>query len=116
MDVTRSATWLEKSLALALRERLSELMPLLHVRRGRGQRTLRHADHLRADADASLVQRLDRDLVPLTHRAQHVCRGHLDSVEDELRGARGADAELVLLLAHGEPLELPLDDERRDPL
>ena len=43
---------------------------------------LRDADHLRADADAALVQRLDRDLVALADRAEHVLVGHLAVIEE----------------------------------
>ena len=80
------------------------------------KRALRDADHLRADADASLVQRLDRDLVALSDRPEHVLGGNYDVVEDELRRARGADAELVFLLPDGEAREAALDDERGDAL
>ena len=102
--------------ALKIGELLSELRALLHVF-GRGvQRARGDADHLRADADASFVQRLDRDLVALADGAEHVRRGHFDVVENQLRRARRADAELVFLLADAESLEAALDDERRDAL
>ena len=102
--------------ALKFRQRLSELVPLLHVRRRRGERTLAHADHLRADADAPFVERFDRNLVALSNGAQDVLRRDFDTVEDELRGARRADAELVLLLANGESREAAFDDESGNAL
>ena len=57
---------------LELGDRLAELLPLLDVRDGVIERALRQADHLRADADAPFVQRLDRDLVALADLAEHV--------------------------------------------
>ena len=36
------------------------------------ERADRQAEHLRADADAAFVQRLDRDLVALADLAEHV--------------------------------------------
>src|ERR1035437_10746713 len=102
--------------ALEFRDGLSELLPLLHISESRAQRALRLAEHLRADPDAPVVERLDGDLVSLTHGAKHVLCGHFDAVEDQLRRARRANTELVLPLAHFEARKLPLDDERRDPL
>ena len=78
------------------------------------ERALRQAEHLRADADAALVERLDRDLVALADLAEHVGRGHDAVVEEQLAGAAGADAELVFLLADGEAGRAALDEERRD--
>src|SRR3712207_8826587 len=49
-------------------------------------------------------------------RAEDVLLRHLDAVEDQLRRARRADAELVLLLADAEAGEVALDDEGCDPL
>ena len=63
------------------------------------ERALREADHLRADADAPFVQRLDRDLVALADLAEHVRARHAAVVEQQLAGAARADAELVFLLA-----------------
>ena len=95
---------------------LPNCLPLLGERDRRVERAARDADHLRADADAAGVERLDRDLVALADRAEHVLLRHLACVEEQFGGAAGADAELVLLLPHGESLEAALDNERRDPL
>ena len=78
------------------------------------ERALREADHLRADADASLVERLDRDLVALAWIAEHVGARHLAVLEDQLAGAAGANPELVFLLADREAGGPALDDERGD--
>ena len=43
----------------------------------RSQRTLRQADHLRRNADAALVERLNRDLVALANLTENVCLIHL---------------------------------------
>ena len=60
--------------ALELARALAELLALLHVCERGVERALRDADHLRADADASFVQRLDGDLVALADGAEHVFR------------------------------------------
>jgi len=78
--------------ALELGQRFAELRPLAHVVHGRIQRAPRDADHLRADANAPFVQRFDRNLVPLPNGAEDVRRRHDASIEDELSGARGANA------------------------
>ena len=78
------------------------------------ERALREADHLRADADAPFVERLDRDLVALAELAEHAGARHLAVLEDQLAGAAGADPELVFLLADGEAGRPALDEERRD--
>jgi hypothetical protein len=88
----------------------------VHVAHGVVEGALGRADHLRADADAALVEGLDGDLVALAHLAEHVLLGDLAVLEDQLAGARRADAELVLLLADGEALEAALDEEGRDAL
>src|SRR5205085_1066771 len=92
------------------------LLPLLHVLGRRGEGATGHADHLRADADASAVERIDRVLVALSRLADDVLRRHFDAIEDELRRARGADAHLVFLLADREAGKALLDDERGDAL
>ena len=66
------------------------------------ERALRETEHLRADADAPFVQRLDRDLVALADVAEHVGARHA-VLEDQLARAAGADAELVFLLADVNP-------------
>ena len=78
------------------------------------ERALREADHLRADADASFVQRLDRDLVALADLAEHVRARHAAVLEQQLARAARADAELVFLLADREPGEAALDEKRGD--
>src|SRR5690606_20384439 len=76
--------------------------------------TLREPEHLRADADASFVQRLDRDLVALADLAEHVLFRDAAVVHDQLDRRGRPDAELVLLLADTEAVRLPFDDESRD--
>jgi hypothetical protein len=72
------------------------------------------ADHLRADADAPFVQRLDGDLVALADLAEHVGARHAAILEQQLARAAGADAELVFLLADGEAGKAALDEKRGD--
>ena len=50
------------------------------------ERAAGDADHLRADADAPLVERLDGDLVALADLAEHVLLRHAAVFEDQLAG------------------------------
>ena len=99
--------------ALKLGDGFAELMALFHVGGGSLERARSHPDHLRANPDPAFVQRLDRDLVALPDRPEHVFLGHAAPIEDQLGGARRPDAQLVLLLADREAGEVPLDQERR---
>ena len=101
---------------LELADRLAELASFLRVIERGVKGAVRDADHLRADADAPAIQRVDGDLVALADRPEHVVVRHLDTVENQLRRARRANTELVLLLADAESSEPSLDDERRDTL
>src|SRR6185503_1299282 len=67
-----------------------------------------------ADADASLVQRLDRHLVALADLAEHIRGRYAAVLEDELARARRPDPELVFLLADREAGHAAFDQERRD--
>ena len=87
---------------LELGDRLAELLALLRVGDGVLERALGEADHLRADADAALVQRFDRDLVSLSDLAEDVGARHAAVLQDQLARAARADPELVLLLADRE--------------
>ena len=91
-------------------------MPLLGVMQTVVERALRDPDHLRADPDAALVERLDGDLVALAHLAEHVSLGHPAAFQHQLAGRGRPDAELVLLLADLEAREGALDQEARDAL
>src|SRR5690606_31797676 len=75
----------------------AELLALADVGERPLERPAREADHLAADADAPLVERLDRHLVAAADLAEHPVARHAHALEDQLAGARGADAELVLL-------------------
>ena len=81
-------------------DRLAELLALAHVRQRVIQRALSQPHHLRADADAPFVQRFDGHLVAFTHFTQHAGARHAAILQQQLAGAAGADAELVLFLAH----------------
>ena len=74
----------------------------------------RQAKHLRANADAAFVQRLNRDLVALANFAQHVLLGHAAVFQDQLAGAGSANAQLVFFFADGEAGKVLLDDECGD--
>ena len=72
--------------ALEVRDRLAELLPFLCVPYGMFERAGRQAEHLRADADASFVECLDRDLVTLAGFAEHVFLRHFAVFEDQFHG------------------------------
>ena len=95
-------------------DRLAELDALLGVIDRRFVCALRDAERLRRDADAAAVQRRHRDLEALTFLAEQVFLGHLDVVEDQLRGGRGADAHFVVMVAEGEAPPAFFDDKGRD--
>ena len=78
------------------------------------ERAARHAHHLRANADAPFIERLDRHLVALAHFAQHVGLGNAAIFQNQFARGRGADAELVLFLPHGESGRLCLHQKRGD--
>ena len=75
------------------------------------ERAARQADHLRANGDAALVQRLDGDLVAFAHLAQHVFLRHAAVVQDQFAGGGSAETQLVFLLADLEAGEIALDQE-----
>ena len=79
-------------------------------------RAPRQAQHLRADANAPFVQRLDGNLVALAHFAQHVFLRHLAVFQDQFACARCPNAQLVFLLAHRETGKVFFDHECRDAL
>src|SRR5581483_7203608 len=76
---------------LELGDLLPELLALLYVIDGGVECSLRDADHLRADADAALVERLDRDLVALADLAEDVRLRERAVLEEELELRGGAD-------------------------
>ena len=100
---------------LELGDRLAELLPLLRVLDGVIERAARQADHLRADADASLVQRFDGRLVALADLAEHVglrARGSLREMSSHVLLAR--IPSLSSFLPTVKPANAALDDERGD--
>jgi hypothetical protein len=87
-------------------DRLPELLALVRVRHCPRERALRKADHLRRDANAPLVQDLDRDLVALANLADHVFSGDAQVVEVERARRRGTDTEFLLFLRDLDALVL----------
>src|SRR5207237_6394987 len=74
------------------------------------------AEGLRRDADAAAVEPGHRDLEALALVAQTVLDGNAAVLEDELRGVRRADAELLFGFRHEEALARLLDQQRRDAM
>jgi hypothetical protein len=87
---------------LVLADRHAERLALARVGYRAHVSAGRDADGLGGDADASTVQRGQRDLESLALGADTVRDRHPALVEDQLGGVGGADPELVLLLADGE--------------
>ena len=63
------------------------------------ERTFGQPEHLRRNANAAFVQRLDRDLVALAHLAQNAVSSNGHVIQNDFAGRRGANAELVFFLA-----------------
>ena len=71
-----------------------------------------HARHVaRAELDAAEVQHVERDLVPLADRAEHVLDRHLDVVEHQRGRRRAVEPELDLVAA-ADHAHAALDEER----
>ena len=99
--------------ALELGDRFPELFPLLRVLHGVFERAGGQAEHMRTDADAPLVQRLDGDLVALAGLAEDAVSRGGAVLEDQLACATGSNAQLVFLLADCETGGAAFDQERR---
>src|SRR5262245_55383077 len=95
-------------------DRLAELLALAGVLDRMVERALRQADHLRADADAPLVERFDRNLVALADLAEDVVARHGAVLEQQLARAAGADPELVFLPANREARKTALHEKGGD--
>ncbi len=100
--------------SLEVGDRLAELFPLLGIGGRLLQRAAGQPDHLRADADAALVQRLDGNFVALADLPHHIRFRDPAVIQDQLARGGCAYPELVLLLANGEAGEIPFDDEAGD--
>ena len=81
---------------LVLEDRLAEGDALLRIRERRVERGARHADRLRADADAPAFEARERDLQALAFLAEQVRGRDAAVLEHDLRGVAGVLAELVL--------------------
>ena len=97
-------------------DRPTELPAFLYIGGGGLERSGGDTDHLGSDANPAFVQRLNGNLVTLTHRPEHIVRWNQALLKDQLSGTGCPDAELVLLLPHGEPREVSLHQETGDPL
>src|SRR5579862_2672548 len=113
LDVGRGARELVLH-RLELRDRFAELPAILRVLNRVVERALGESHHLRADADAPFVQRLDRDLVAFADLAEDARPRDGALLEDQLAGAAGADAQLVFLLADRKPRRAALHEKRGD--
>src|SRR3954469_305110 len=102
--------------ALKFGDGLAELLALDRVFAGEFPCAAGKADHLGADADAALVQGFNGDLVALAWLTENVLFGHAAVFENQFASRRGADAELIFLLADRESGAIVFDEERGDSL
>ena len=84
--------------------------------RGAVPRALRQPKHLRADADASLVQRLDGNLVALARLAEHVGGGDPQSSKMSSQVMEARMPSLSSFLPTEKPGKSLLHEERGDAL
>ena len=70
----------------------------------------------RAQAEAAVVQRVQRDLVALADLAEHVVGRHPRVLQQDRRRRRAVQAHLVLFLAGADAGKRALDDERGELL
>src|SRR4051812_3998012 len=101
---------------LVATDRLPERLALPRVLDGPLQTRTHDADAAGRDGEPPLVERVHRDLEPLSLLADQVLGRHLDVLEEELTGRTRPDPELVLRVARGEPLHALLEDEGADSL
>ena len=94
-----------------LADGFAERLALLRVADRICQRILRATDARRSQLEAADVQDVERDVVALADLAQQVSDRHLAVGEDQRAGGRAANAELVLLRAHGKARRVALDQE-----
>src|SRR4029077_10480939 len=90
-------------------------MPLLRVVDSTIKRTLRDANHLRANTDAAFIQGFDCYLVAFSDFTKHVFFFDLAIFENQFTSRAGAYAKLVFFLANRESREFALDYESGDP-
>src|SRR5450631_2842001 len=101
---------------LELAERLAELHPLLGVAARSLERRAPDADRPGADADAPLVENLQRVEEAVVDVAQALLVTDSNVLEDELCRVGGAQPHLVDLLAGAKAGHPALDDERGQAL
>ena len=99
-----------------LRDGPAELVALVGVLHGAGDRPLGAAEHRAAEFDAADVEDVDRDFEALAALVKQVLDRDLDVVEEDLTGGRSLDAHLLLLGVLGDPLAVAVDDEGREVL
>src|SRR5690606_38655559 len=85
-----------------LDDRPAERPALLRVGGGDLEGVLRAADRADAELEPAVVEDVERDPVALADLAEDVLRGHAGVLKDQLAGGGAAQADLVLLRAHGE--------------
>src|ERR1700687_1686687 len=93
---------------------MAESLPLLRVRKRLLERPLRDAGSLCGDADASAIERRERDLVPLAFVSDAVADRHFAIGERKFRARRSVDAEFLFFLTDFESGYAALDHQRRD--
>src|SRR6185503_11379241 len=96
--------------------RHSELSPLCGVLRGRADRRTTSAAAHRAQAEAAVIERVQRDLVALANLAEHIASRHTHLLQQDWCRGRAVQAHLVFFLARAETWKRAFNDERREML
>src|SRR2546425_4359772 len=76
--------------------------------------SLSNADHLSPDADASLVECLDGNLVAFSKLTQNVSFGNAAILKHQFASAGRADAQFVFFFTDGKPWKIAFDEECGD--
>ena len=97
-------------------DRLAELLASGRVLRRVADRAAAAAGAHRAQAEAAVVERVERHLVAAADLAEHVPGRHAHVLQQDRRGGRAVQPHLVLFLARAEAAERALDDERGELL
>ncbi len=97
-------------------DRLAEGIALLRIGERGIERCLRDTHRLRRDADATAVERRQRDLQPFAGSAEHVLLRYLEIVEHDLAGVAGAMTELLLAAGDDIARRVGPSHEAGDPV
>ena len=100
---------------LVLSNRLVKLHALFSIGYRQVKRPLRNTQRLRANPNARLIQRRQRDFKAITFSPQQILSGHFTVHENQFGGLRALDTHFFLDPSHGKPGKIPLHNKSADP-